>query len=108
MGERQMGEVARDTLNGAQERALRNVESHLIWGMYDVKEMSIETCWKTTVSVAITRGVKNDEGTMAQVFCRDTYVFFIGGRGGVYQFVEGRNGRYRRVYRKYGIVEPLC
>jgi hypothetical protein len=45
---------------------------------------------------------------ICQCFCRDTYVFWIGSCGGVYQYVENKSGSgCRKVYRKGGTVERM-
>ena len=59
------------------------------------------------VYVAVTVGVPNDEGTIAEFICRNTYLFFIGKRGGMFQYVESRDGDYRQAYRKYYEVKHL-
>ena len=69
---------------------------------YEVKELEVKDSYGDAY-VTVTTGVKNDEGTMAEVLCRDTYIFFIGRRGGIFQF----NDNYRKVYRKYYQVEKL-
>lgn len=68
---------------------------------YEVKELSIRDSYGDAY-VAIEIGRKGDEGTLAEALCRDTYLFFIGKRGGIYQFPGSR-----KTYRKYYEVEHL-
>lgn len=50
---------------------------------YEFKEFSVtETDYKTVIIYSIT-GMKNDDGTMAAIFCRNTRHIFIGERGGL-------------------------
>ena len=72
---------------------------------YEVKELEItDCCGDAYVSAVI--GLKNDNGTLAEFICRDMYLFFIGRRGGIYQFNHNIKN-LRKVYRKYYEVEHL-
>lgn len=76
-----------------------------IHGYYEVKELSVNEFYGEA-SVSLTVGMPNDEGTMAYYYCRDHYVFYVGKKGGVYQFKEKKDGSdYYKVYCKHGIVE---
>lgn len=97
-----------DFMNARQRGSLSCVIDQLVWGRYEIKMLEVQDCGNGTVYVFAKRGFENDEGTVAQYVCRDSYVFFIGSRGGVYQFVETREGRYRSVYRKDKVVKPMC
>ena len=67
---------------------------------YEIKELSIRDSYGDAY-VCIEIGVKDDEGTLAEIICRDFYTFFIGKRGGIYQY----NNNYNKIYRKYYEVE---
>lgn len=69
---------------------------------YEVKELEVKDSYGDAY-VSVTMGIKNDEGTMAELLCRDTYIFFIGRRGGIFQYTD----TYRKAYRKYYQVEKL-
>lgn len=74
-------------------------------GHYEVKELNVEEFYGD-VSVRLTVGMPNDEGTMAEYICRDSYLFWVGKKGGVYQYKEKKDGSdYYKVYCKHGIVE---
>ncbi|WP_313528783.1 hypothetical protein [Anaerotignum sp.] len=50
---------------------------------YEFKEFNVkETNYGTVIVYSVT-GLKNDEGTMAAVLCRNTRHIFIGRRGGL-------------------------
>lgn len=66
---------------------------------HEVKELKItERENDTAIYVSITIGRKDDEGTMAELLCRNTYCFFIGTRGGMFQYGNGINPTYRTKY----------
>lgn len=50
---------------------------------YEFKEFSVEETDYGTVIVYSVTGMKNDEGTMASILCRNTRHIFIGKRGGL-------------------------
>lgn len=80
----------------AQEIAIDRIkhivkEDFLYSDNFEIKE------WKVTeneyfVSLVVTTGLKNDEGTAASVLCRNTAHLFIGKRGGV-RYPVVRNGK---------------
>lgn len=81
----------------SQRIAYQNViDSITFRGMYEVKEAEL-TNMHGDVFVSITVGAPGDEGTMAAALCRDYYNFFIGRRGGLFQYTDS----LQRVYRKY-------
>lgn len=94
-------------MNASQMRAYRDfINFATLNGHYEVKEAEFKEM-HGAVYVAVTVGVPNDEGTIAEFICRDTYLFFIGKRSGIFQYVESGNGDYRQVYRKYYEVKHL-
>lgn len=72
------------------------LDSALMGGHYEVKELEVTDSYGAAY-VSITTGLKDDEGTMAECLCRDTYLFFIGKRGGIFQY-EGMKQTYRKPY----------
>ena len=68
----------------AIERIKRYIEEHDLRGdEYEFKEFTVEETDYGTVIVYSVTGLKNDEGTMAAVFCRRRRLIFIGVRGGL-------------------------
>lgn len=76
----------------AIENLKREVEHSVTYGdRYEFKEFTV-TENEYFVNVVMEIGRKNDEGTMAEIFCRDRAQFFIGKRGGVRYPVAKKNG----------------
>jgi len=70
----------------AVERIKRYIEEHDLHGndeRYEFKEFTVEETDYGTVIVYSVTGLKNDEGTMAAIFCRRRRHIFIGKRGGL-------------------------
>lgn len=70
----------------AVERIKRYIEEHDLHRndeRYEIKEFSVEETDYGTVIVYSVTGLKNDEGTLASVFCRNIRHIFIGKRGGL-------------------------
>jgi len=68
------------------ERIKRYIEEHDLHRndeRYEIKEFSVEETDYGTVIVYSVAGLKNDEGTMAAIFCRNIRHIFIGKRGGL-------------------------
>jgi hypothetical protein len=68
------------------ERIKRYIEKHDLFNndpRYEFKEFSVEETDYGTVIVYSVTGLKNDEGTMAAIFCRNKRHIFIGKRGGL-------------------------
>ena len=67
------------------ERIKRYIEKHDLFNndpRYEFKEFTVEETDYGTV-LFIQTGLKNDEGTMAAIFCRTIRQIFIGKRGGL-------------------------
>ena len=58
----------------------------------EIKEETIEELFYGAVSMVIEVGTIGDEGTMAEIYCRDRAHVFIGPRGGCYTFSKARSG----------------
>lgn len=70
----------------AIEKIKRYIEEHDLHRndeRYEIKEFSVEETDYGTVVVYSVTGLKNDEGTMAAIFCRTRRHIFIGKRGGL-------------------------
>ena len=68
---------------------------------YEVKKWEVEEC-KYFVSVAFEVGIKNDEGTLASIFCRDRGHLFVGKRGGLSYYNK------RGTLKKVGSTSLCC
>lgn len=82
-----------------QERKLNDIIEFLTKGYsssYEVKELEVTTSevWKD-VLVSIEIGRVGDEGTLAELICRDHYQFFIGPRGGMFYYPENSYSAHR-------------
>jgi hypothetical protein len=88
-----------NNMNASQRRAFSNVRDFVtMHGHYEIKEMTVHSFEDgSDVYVTIETGMPNDEGTMAELVCRDNYGFFIGARGGIFTY----NDNSERVYHKY-------
>ena len=90
---------ATDNMNASQRRAFANVRDFVtMHGHYEIKELTVQSFdYCNDVYVTIETGMPNDEGTMAEFLCRDSYGFFIGARGGIFTYNDNGN----RVSHKY-------
>lgn len=89
--------TAIESMNKYQARSFRSFLDSVLWGdNYEVKELNVSDSYGAAY-IDITVGLKEDEGTLAESLCRDTYLFFIGKRGGIFQY-EGSSQTYRKPY----------
>lgn len=68
------------------EKIKRYIEKHDLFNndpKYEFKEFTVEETDYGMVIVYSVTGLKNDEGTMAAIFCRTIRHIFIGKRGGL-------------------------
>lgn len=88
-------------MNNMQQIALNSVRDFFLYGPnYEVKKLEISgNEYNNDVYVSLETGVKDDEGTMAEVYCRGCYCFNIGAKGGIYVY-EGYP-KIRKAYKKY-------
>lgn len=94
--------AAIESMNKPQARSFRAFLNSVLWGdSHEVKELNVSDSYGAAY-VDITIGMKNDEGTLAESLCRDTYLFFIGKRGGIFQYVNSR-----QTYLTPHTVKPL-
>ena len=62
---------------------------------YEVKSLKVtDSADWDDIYVSLTVGIRDDEGTMAELLCRDNYGFFIGPRGGIFYYGK-RHGMNR-------------
>lgn len=86
------------TITKEQEKRIeqfRNIMLNLV-GYPETKEIKREQIHDIgygTISVVITVGSIGDEGTMAEVVCRDTAQVFIGPKGGCFTMSTARSGK---------------
>ena len=73
---------------------------------YEIKQFEITDC-EYFVSVVVEVGMKDDEGTLAEVFCRDRAHLFIGKRGGI-TYPVFKNGRtYYKRFKGYSLLQAV-
>ena len=58
----------------------------------EIKEEKIEELFYGAVSMVIEVGNIGDEGTMAELYCRDRAHVFIGPRGGCFTYAKAKSG----------------
>ena len=83
-----------------QERVINQVRNYMLtrYGKregdlrYEMKQEQIEDIGYGVVSVVFETGMINDEGTWAEIICRDRVHLFIGKKGGVRTYVKARSG----------------
>ena len=76
---------------------------------YELKQFEV-TEYDHFVAVLLVTGLKNDEGTLAAVYCRDRAHVFIGRRGGItYPVDTKRHGMVRRELGRYhSLLHVVC
>ena len=98
----------------AQEKAVarirRKAERDLFHGgpdRYEFKKWEVEDCG-SFISVVLEVGMKEDEGTLAAIFCRDHAQLFVGKNGGItYPMHTKRNGCFTRRWDGVTILTPV-
>ena len=96
-------------MTNAQEKALarlKRLAEECIYDKekYEFKRWEVEECGNAIAVVSET-GMKNDEGTLAAVFCRDYAFIFIGKRGGAWYY--NKRGTKKR-FGWYSILQAVC
>lgn len=76
-------------------------------GEYEVKEWDIEASHNGSLWLRIVSGMKGDEGTMAEVFCRTRLSCRIGKRGGLRAYVSGKKGSTRTLKGRQVLREGI-
>ena len=90
----------------AIERIRKLVESE-IRDRYEIKVWEIKE-YETFVSVYVVYGLKNDEGTLAQLVCRDKAHLFVGKRGGITYPIYKKGKQITRQFKGYSILQAVC
>lgn len=69
---------------------------------YEIKQFDIDEN-EYFVAVVVEVGMKDDEGTMAEIYCRDRAQLFIGPRGGITYPVnkQMKNGSYKHYEKRF-------
>lgn len=105
-------------MNTAQSKAIariRKLAENLFGSQsekYEIKEWRlIEN--EYFISVIVEVGLKGDEGTLAEVFCRDRAHLFIGKRGGITYPVskkmkDGSYKHYDKRFKGYSLLQAVC
>ena len=69
-------------MNSKQVSVIETIKAKMMNSHYEVKIEEVQDCGHF-VSFVIEVGMFDDEGTMAEIICRNRRHFFIGKRGGV-------------------------
>lgn len=93
-----------------KETVLDN-DSHGYKHTHEYKKFEVKLLEWGTVQVLTEVGGKNDEGTMAAIFCRVRRQIFVGRKGGLTlcnpaRFVKDEDGRAKKVFKKGYIKGP--
>ena len=101
-------------MTNSQVEALYKIRGLVDKEITDKKEIKV---WeidenKYFVSLVVEYGLKNDEGTMAELYCRDRAHLFIGKRGGVTYPVskklkDGSYTQYEKRFLGYSILQAV-
>lgn len=101
-----------------QEKTIRNIRkmaenlhSSRYADKYEIKTFEVEDC-KYFVSLVVEVGMKDDEGTLAEVFCRDRAHLFIGPRGGIRypvskQMKDGSWKHYDKPFKGHSLLQAV-
>ena len=95
----------------SQEKAIekiRKLAEDMFWGgadNYEFKQFEVEELDYGAVSVVVETGHKNDEGTLAAVFCRDYCLLFGGKNGGITYY---DNKCKKKVFKGYSLLQAVC
>lgn len=81
-------------------RLVENYHSPSVRDKYEVKQYDVNEN-EYSIDVYIVIGMKNDEGTMAEIICRDHAHLFIGPRGGITYPVSKNGHHYKKRFRGY-------
>lgn len=102
-------------MTNAQEKALERikklVEKEFYSDQCEIKRWDMNEN-EYFVSLVVEYGLKDDEGTMAEIICRDRCQLFIGKRGGITYPVSKfmKNGKfknYEKRFEGYSILQAV-
>ena len=94
----------------SQKNAIERIRKLVESGLRDSQEIKV---WEikeheTFVSVYVVYGLKNDEGTLAELICRDKAHLFVGKRGGTTYPVYKNGKQIERRFEGYSILQAVC
>lgn len=73
---------------------------------YEFKRFEVQEHELGYVTVAIETGLKDDEGTMAEVYAREYCYLFVGERGGVTWYKHNKNGKsVKRYFCEHSLLQ---
>lgn len=91
----------------AMERIKKLTNDLLYNDNHEVKKFEVTDC-DYFISVVVETGIKNDEGTLAAIYCRDRAHLFIGKRGAI-TYPVYKNGKFmRKKFHGYSLLEAVC
>ena len=78
---------------------------------YEIKKFEIHEN-EYFVAVVVETGMKDDEGTMAEILCRDSAQLFIGKRGGITypvskKMADGKYKHYTKRFEGYSLLQAV-
>lgn len=93
----------------SQEKAIERIRKLVESELYDWREIKK---WEVEereyfVSVYVEYGCKDDEGTMAELLCRNDAHLFVGKRGGITYPVYKDGKQVRRQFKGYSILQAV-
>lgn len=96
----------------SQEAALAKihklVERELYSDKYEIKRFETRDN-DSFISLIVEYGLIGDEGTLAEVFGRDSAHLFIGKRGGITYPMHNKSGKfYTKKFEGYSILQAVC
>ena len=89
----------------AIERIRKLVESECR-DRYEIKIWELKE-HETFVSLYVAYGLKNDEGTLAELLCRDKAHLFVGKRGGITYPIYKNGRQIERKFKGYSILQAV-
>lgn len=102
----------------AQEKAIAQIKrlAETLFGektldKYEIKQFDIDAN-EYFVAVVVEVGMKDDEGTMAEIFGRDRAQLFIGPRGGITypvnkQMASGKYKHYEKRFKGHSLLQAV-
>lgn len=82
----------------AQERVIEKIKKDIPYFDFygnpegnEIKEFNVEEIYGGIVMLSFTTGMKDDEGTLASVYCRKHRFTLIGKKGGLFEYDDNLN-----------------
>ena len=97
-------------MTNSQENAIERIRKLVESGLRDSQEIKVWEIkeYETFVSVYVVYGLKNDEGTLAELICRDKAHLFVGKRGGITYPIHKNGKQITRQFKGYSILQAVC